>query len=282
MKKIGFIDLYISEWHANNYPKWIEEVSKHTGLDYKVCYAYAATEYSPVDNRTTNEWCAAFGIERCDSIAELCEKSDFIMILAPSNPEVHLDYVKEAFPCGKRCYIDKTFAPDYATAANIFTLGQKYGTQFFSTSALRYAIELQDYRNEKAISTKGNGSLFDEYIIHQVEMIVRTIGIGAQKVYAQQTENGDYLVQIVYGDNRSAHMTFGKAGFETTITRQDGTTVTLPIKSDFFKVLIEKILIFFETGTVDFDTRETLEVIGIREAAIAAKNQLNTWVEVPR
>ena len=25
MKKIGFVDYYLSEWHANNYPAWIEE-----------------------------------------------------------------------------------------------------------------------------------------------------------------------------------------------------------------------------------------------------------------
>lgn len=26
MKKIGFIDYYLSEWHANNYPIWIKEI----------------------------------------------------------------------------------------------------------------------------------------------------------------------------------------------------------------------------------------------------------------
>ncbi|MCF6175148.1 MAG: hypothetical protein L3J71_05240 [Victivallaceae bacterium] len=28
MKKIGFIDYHIDEWHANNYPKWIRESSR--------------------------------------------------------------------------------------------------------------------------------------------------------------------------------------------------------------------------------------------------------------
>ena len=27
MKKIGFIDYYLDEWHANNYPRMIAEVS---------------------------------------------------------------------------------------------------------------------------------------------------------------------------------------------------------------------------------------------------------------
>jgi hypothetical protein len=39
MKKIGFVDYYISEWHANNYPKWIEEACKKLGVEYKIAYA---------------------------------------------------------------------------------------------------------------------------------------------------------------------------------------------------------------------------------------------------
>ena len=26
MKTIGFVDYYISEWHANNYPVWIKKI----------------------------------------------------------------------------------------------------------------------------------------------------------------------------------------------------------------------------------------------------------------
>jgi len=28
MKKIGFVDYYIDEWHVNNYIKWFENASK--------------------------------------------------------------------------------------------------------------------------------------------------------------------------------------------------------------------------------------------------------------
>ncbi len=26
--KIGFVDYYIDEWHANNYPAWFAEINK--------------------------------------------------------------------------------------------------------------------------------------------------------------------------------------------------------------------------------------------------------------
>lgn len=39
MKTIGFIDYYLSEWHANNYPAWIRQASESLGLDLAVRYA---------------------------------------------------------------------------------------------------------------------------------------------------------------------------------------------------------------------------------------------------
>lgn len=42
---------------------------------------------------------------------------------------------------GKRCYVDKTFAPDYPTARRIFDIAEQSGTPCYSTSALRFADE---------------------------------------------------------------------------------------------------------------------------------------------
>ena len=131
MKKIGFVDFYISEWHANNYPAWIKQANEELGYDFEVAYAWAEQDVSPVDNVTTKEWCEKFGVTACATIAELCEKSDNILILAPANPETHLKYAKLALPYGKTTYIDKTFAPDLATAKEIFSIAKKYNTKIF-------------------------------------------------------------------------------------------------------------------------------------------------------
>ena len=37
-KKIGFVDYYISEWHANHYPEWIAQANEVLGTDYEVAY----------------------------------------------------------------------------------------------------------------------------------------------------------------------------------------------------------------------------------------------------
>ncbi len=279
MKKIGFVDYYISEWHANNYPLWIDKVCKKLGYDYKVCYAYAEKYDSSYDGRNTDKWCEDFGVEKCNTIKELCDKSDFVIVLAPSNPETHVRLCQEAFQAGKRCYVDKTFAEDYKSAKAIFDCADKYGVKFFSTSALRYADELQSYKNEKRISVKGGGSNFDEYIIHQIEMAVRVIGTGAVSAVAENTEQG-IKVQISYPDDRAATLLFdSRYDFEADVTDKSGKTTHQKIESSFFDTLIEKIILFFETGNVDFDTNDTLEVIKIREGAILAKNNIGKKIE---
>ena len=125
MKKIGFIDCYLSNWHANNYPAWIRESCQEHGFEYELAYAWAEVEVSPRDNKTTDEWCAENNVTRCNSIEEICEKSDVLFILAPTNPEKHLEYAKTALKYGKRTYIDKTFAPNYEEAAAIFAIAPR-------------------------------------------------------------------------------------------------------------------------------------------------------------
>ena len=276
MKKIGFIDYYISEWHANNYPSWLKKISEEKGLDYQVCYAWAEEDVSKVDGKTTAEWCAQMGIEQCASVQELCEKSDFIIILAPSDPETHLRLATKTFEFakGKRIYIDKTFAPDYATAKAIFDAAEQANVEFFSTSALRYASEIENDQNANKVVTYGGGSNYDEYIIHQVEMIVKTMGVGAKAV--KVTQDGESLVtDIEFADGKNAQMNFGKYSFKANVDGEEKS-----IQSDFFMTLMAKILNFFEGNPSDFEGAQTLEVMKIRETAIKAKGSLGQWIKI--
>ena len=61
-KIIGFIDYYISEWHADNYPAWIEEISKETGKDFCFKYVWAEEYVSPVDGRNHADASAAAAV----------------------------------------------------------------------------------------------------------------------------------------------------------------------------------------------------------------------------
>ena len=272
MKKIGFVDYYISEWHANNYPAWMGEITK----DYKVSYVWAEKNDSPVDGVTTAQWCEKFGAEQCATLEELCEKSDVIVILSPGFPEKHLPYAKVVLPYGKRTYIDKTFSPDLTEAKEIFALAKKYGTPFFSTSALRYADELDCVQNCRQMVTTGSGRSAGEYIVHQAEMIVKKLGTGACAIRCE----GDaslYTFRIQYADDRSATMLFSGAHPFTVYMAGDTSRYT-EVKSSFFKKLIADMIRFFEEGTVSFDPIETLEVMKIRGGAMKAIDSVGEWI----
>lgn len=272
MKKIGFIDYYISEWHANNYPKWISEASERLGEDFKVSYAWAELDVSPVDGVTTDEWCEKFGVERCASIAELCEKSDYICILAPSNPEKHLSYAGEAFPFAKNTYVDKTFAPTYAEACEIFALGKQYGTRFFSTSALRYAEELCELSECQNLIVTGSGSNFDEYFIHMAEMAVKLLGTDLVSVSAHSQSEKQCTVMAEFLSGKRATMVFSPSlPYSACAEFKGGTTAYRKIESKYFLALIEDILRFFTSGREPFDQGETLTVMKLREEAIRSR-----------
>lgn len=281
MKKVGFVDYYLSEWHANNYPKWIAQANEALGTDYVLTYAWALEDVSPVDGRTTDQWCEAFGARRCQSAQELCEKSDVIFILAPSNPEKHLELAQLVFPCGKPVYMDKPFADTKENAREIFALAEKYSTPFFSSSALRYATELDSVETCQAITTLGAGSNLPEYIIHQVEMVVKKMGTGATAIKAQRIGDSQCVFTIRYPDDRAAGMHFvrGGAPFTAVMSPADGAPVVhQAISSPFFALLIQDILRFFESGVSSFDSKETLEVNKIMVAAIQAQDQPDQWL----
>ncbi len=140
MKKIGFIDFYLDEWHANNYPIWIRENVQATGRDLDVAYAWAETKLA--GGLDTISWCKKHKIKALTSIEAVVEKSDYLIVLAPDHPEHHERLGKIPLMSGKPVYMDKTFSPDVETGKRMFELAEQYHTPLtplFSSSALRFS-----------------------------------------------------------------------------------------------------------------------------------------------
>jgi len=271
-KKIGFIDLHIDEWHANNYPAWFAAAQR--AAEFELGYAW---EESPnPDGKPLAEWCKQFNMTPAKDIAEVIEKSDAICVLAPSNPEAHARLADLPLRAGKPLYIDKTFAPDRATAEGFFALAEKHGTPLMSSSALRYGEELvktlaEKFADEKPLfmSTTGGGSSFQEYSIHQIEMIVTALGTGAKSV--TRLDCGTSFFTIKYADGiRGASMHYNpNFGFYGTLSKKSGTALVLD-GSRMFEHLLDHILDFYSTGVSPIPKEQTLEVAAIREAALKA------------
>lgn len=271
MVKIGFIDYFLDEWHANNYPKWFKAASEKLGEEFVVSYAWAELDAPPQGGKTTKEWCEEKGVKACATLEEVCEKSDVLVILSPDNAERHLDYAKVALPYGKRTYIDKTFAPDYATALRIFGIAREHNTPFFSSSALRYAEELKAVDAPDHMITTGGGHL-SNYMVHQAEMVVAKLGLGISSVTARK-QGPVTLFSVDYENGKRATVLHAPAfGFQISMAKENGEVTPLtPAASPFFAAMIADMARFFLDGKPSFDPDETLEVMKLIELCLRAE-----------
>ncbi len=277
MIKIGFIDYFLDEWHANNYPKFI---AQQFGDEFKVAYAYA--EKDKEGGLTTDEWCEKNGVERCNTIAEVVEKSDCIIVLSPDNPERHLDLCREPLASGKRVYVDKTFALTKDIAKEIVAIGEANNTPFFSTSALRFSNELTEVPREGIcfINSRGPGR-FDTYAIHQIEPIVVLMGSEVKRIMS--VGSGYETMVIEFSNGRRAvmsHYDWKGIDFEMVVNYEDGSIYKVPQMTGYFDNFINKLCTFFKTGETFADHAETISVMGIIEAGNKALENPGEWVEV--
>lgn len=277
MKKIGFIDYYLDEWHANNYPQLIREAS---GGELEVTCAYGHID-SPIGGMTTDEWCEKYGIRRCMRIEDVIAQSDLLLVLSPDNCEMHEQLCQLPLCSGKPTYVDKTFAPDYPTARRIFDIAEQYGTPCYSTSALRFASEYADIDRSgiTAISSWGPND-FETYAIHQLEPMMMLMKTSVDQVMYIPGENW-YTVLVKFCDGRIGTLT-GYAGgspFMMNIASTSGNAL-VRVESDFFRAFIEELCHFFRTGEVNVPHEETLTIMAVRGAVLKARSTPGQWVAV--
>ncbi len=279
MIKIGFIDYYLDEWHANNYPNWIKEIAAD---EAKVAYCWGEID-SPKENGLTNAaWAEKFGVELCASIEEVVEKSDVLCILSPDNAEKHEGYAQIALKAGKTTYIDKTFAPEKATAERIFAIAEKYNTPVMTSSALRFATEYQELDKEGlATATSFGGGYPDIYMIHQLEPLVMLFGTDAKRVInVGSVEIPSFVIE--YADGRRVNVNCVPYGisFQMLFAYKNKPSKYVPIKSDFFRNFIKELITYYKTSEVTIPHEQTLAVMTLIEYCVKAKNIPDTWVEI--
>lgn len=273
--KIGFIDYYLDEWHANHYPQWLREAS---GGEMEVVIAYGMID-SPIGGRTTQKWCSDMGIAQAESIEEVIEKSDALVVLSPDNCEMHELLCQLPLRSGKPTYVDKTFAPDYETAKRIFDIAEKSGTPCYSTSALRYAEEYQGIQNVRGIVSVGPNE-FETYAIHQIEPIMMLMKAEPARVQYLPGE-GWYTMAIAFKDGRYATLA-GYAGdipFKMDIKTAEGVE-KITVKSDMFRGFMQHLVAFFRDPKQIVPHDETLRIMAVRGAGVKAMATPGEWVEI--
>ena len=284
-KKIGFIDYSIDEWHANNYPAMIRNSSRKDEFEVHLAWE----EITKPGVRNLEKWCVDFEVKAANGIEQVVEECDCIVVLAPSDPQVHEKLSDLALRSGKPVYIDKPFAPDLAAARRMIEKAAAHHTSMMSSSALRFGSDLQKavyetLAGEKAYfaSSLGGGGSFWEYSIHQIEMLVMLLGTGASRV--MQCGRGDsQLMLIDYPDKRRGVVNRMKChGFQVAFEHGNEECQAIKEMPDFFQCFIEAMLEFFVTCKPCVCPEEMLEVAALVETGIKALESPDSWVKIER
>lgn len=284
MYRVGFIDYYLDEWHAQNYPKWIEEISEG---HFKVTAAYGDIEGTAFGRRTNQAFCDDYGIELLPTIEELINASDCLIVLSPDNPEEHMRLAELALKSGKPVYIDKTFATSEKDAKKMFDLAESTGTAMYSTSALRYSKAYQNLPTEiQNLRSQGGGVPYN-YLVHQLEPIIKILGTDVLRGLAWGSERlATFLLEFESGRmaTLNQHESFG---FQMQV-ETDGSTVTVDANDDFFTVMIREMLDFFAAVlqssdlTIPVPRIETEAIMAARQILLEALAHPGQWVNRKR
>jgi len=281
MTRVALIDHHLNNFHADTFLRLLH--GPLAGLDVRVTTAW---ESDPAGD----DWCAKQGVTRAASLEEAVASADAVMLLAPDNIDAHLALARRVLPAGKRTFIDKFLAPTLAEAREIVELSARHAAPVFSSSALRYAVEVEAAVTEMAgapvTECLARGlSGWALYGVHSVAIATRLMGAGVRRVIDTGTPSAR-TVTLDYGDGRRAVVDVRTATnewdvFGWSFAARVGDRYIAATVGDydgFYANLMRRAAAFLTRGEVDMPVEEALAVVGVIEGAERSLARGGEWV----
>lgn len=283
--KIGFVDHHLNNYHANKFVELARGPLADLGAEIAIAWE---------SNPTGDDWCEKNNVPRAASIAEVCEKADAIFILAPDNIDDHLKLAEQVLPCGKPTAIDKALAFNVADAKAIVELSRKYNVPITSSSALAFAVELDELKPQitsdpTEVWVSGMGE-WKNYGLHTLSMALRVMGPGIERLIDTGTDDSR-MVTLEYADGRKGFVTvrwsdnlYGDFPWVLGIRLSHDKFLQATIKDydGFYTNLLRRVIEFFKTGQPPFPGELAMELVAVLESADKSKASGNQWVTMPR
>lgn len=281
--RIGMIGLDTS--HVIAFTKYINDPQKE--LNFKVVAGYpgGSPDIPSSANRVeryTEQLREKFSIEIVDTIEELCEKVDGVL-LESVDGRPHLEQVKPVIAAKKPVFIDKPMAGNLKDGIEIFRLAKENNVPCWSSSSLRYSPNIIGMRNNKEVgevmgcdafspcSLEEHHPDFYWYGIHGVEILFTIMGAGCETVRRVQTKDTEFAAGI-WEDGRIGTFRGLRKGRRDYGALVYGTKAIVPsIGYSGYGPLLEEILKFFESGKVPVPEEETTEILAFMSAADESK-----------
>jgi len=232
-----------------------------------------------------------YGVEIVDKPEDLIGRVDAVMIEYNEGAK-HLEASRPFMEAGLPVFIDKPLACSIQDAKKIIELAEDNGVPVFSSSSLRYALEIQNLKKSDvgrilSASTYGPGIIVQFnpglffYVIHAIEMLYALMGKGCRRVRCYSSEGWDVIVgeweDSRVGVVRGLRIGVREYGFTAFYEKKIASHVI--DTSWIYTELLKKVINMFETKKPPVEPAETLEIIAFTEKAMES-SRLNREVEV--
>lgn len=276
-KRIGLVDYQLDNFHARVYLAAVRGALAQRGYEIAGATAW--------DCDASRCWADKNEVPYFDTTEELARNVDFFMVLAPANPELHLEMCMQVLPFGKPTFVDKTFAPNFTVAQQIFEIAAVNNTPIQSTSALRTS-NVQDVLAKtpealRSLFITASGPTFQEYGIHPVELAVSCLGSSLEAMMIAGTDEYPQLI-LVYPHARTALIDFNTQAelpFTATLLTTNAAKHVVVAGDQLFVKAAASILDFFDAGVAQIDPSETLSIRQILDL-VESTPQRNTLISL--
>lgn len=281
--KIGFVDHHLNNYHANTFIKIINDGK--VGPDIEVVAAYESDPEGA-------DWCEANKVPRAKSAAEVVEKSDAIIVLAPDFVQTHLSLATPALESGKPVYLDKILAESVDDARKILSIAADHKTPIMSTSSLRFSIELQ-----QLLSLVGDGpydGIFSRgfgrwrgYAVHTIQSALRLLGGKVRRVI-DTGQDTNHLITVENDQGRRAFIEIRECENQYQATpwqvgilhHKNYEVITVSKFDEFYVAMLQQVVGFFQSGKSPVPVQEMLDCVIVEACADNSYCNGNRWIDV--
>jgi len=201
---------------------------------------------------------------------------------------VHLENARPFLKAGLPTFIDKPFTCSLRDAKKLAKLAKSQGTPLFSSSSLRYAVEIQQLKSKgeevgavlgadvysPASLNPKNPGLFN-YGIHGVETLYSLMGPGCESVWCVSEDRWETTMGL-WRDGRIGTMRGtrqGAHGYGFTAFCEKRVVPSAIDTRYIYRELLKQIVNMFQTRKPPIAIEETLEIMAFIEASMKSANR---------
>jgi len=226
------------------------------------------------------------GVQIVDSAEALIGNVDAVLLEFQDGGQ-HLEQARPFIEAGIPLFIDKPFTCSVADAKKIAELAREKGVPVFSSSSLRYALEVQNLKSRTDLgailgvdvyspgpSHPKNPGLFN-YGIHGVEMIYALMGQGCRSVRCIWDGRWEKVIGL-WEDGRIGTLRAireGARGYGFTAFCEKGIVPSTIDTRYIYLELLKRIIGMFQTGKPPISIEETVEIMAFMEAALKSARE---------